>query len=98
MDNPRHVGAADWRALHRVLELSRRAAKAIDDRYCREKLRLVEDYCAEMFCHGETRIPLLRRRILDALELFASRLSSLEALRRSRARQHARAPGGLLVS
>jgi hypothetical protein len=30
-------------------------------------------------------VPLLKRRILDALELFASRLYSLESLRRAAA-------------
>jgi len=82
----RHVGAADWRALQRVLELCRRAAAAIDDRYCRDKLRLVEDFSAGMFSHGENRVPLLKQRILDALDLFASRLYSLEAMRRAAAR------------
>jgi hypothetical protein len=79
----RHVGATDWRALRRVLELCRHAAATVEDRYCRDKLRLVEDCCAEMFSHGESRVPLLKQRILDALELFASRLYSLEALRRA---------------
>ena len=50
----RHSGAAtDFRALRRLLELCRRAAEAVDDRYCREKLRLVEDFAAEMFSHSE---------------------------------------------
>lgn len=79
----RHAGAAtDYRALRRVLDLCRRAAAAIDDRYCREKLRLVEDFSAEMFSHGEQRAQFLKQQVLDALELFGSRLYSLEALRR----------------
>jgi signal transduction protein with GAF and PtsI domain len=78
----RHDGAADYRALRRVLELCRRAAAAIDDRYCRDKLRLVEDFASELFCHGEQRAQFLRQQILDALELFASRLYSLESGRR----------------
>jgi hypothetical protein len=82
----RHAGGSDYRALRRALELCRRASAAIDDRYCREKLRLVEDSCAEMFSHGESRMQFLRQQILDALELFASRLYSLESLRRSAAR------------
>jgi hypothetical protein len=78
-----HAGpAVDFRALRRVLELCRRAASAIDDRYCRDKLRLVEDFAAELFCHGESRAEFLRQRILDALELFHSRLYSIETLRR----------------
>jgi hypothetical protein len=80
----RHAGAApDYRALRRVLDLCRRAASAVDDRYCRDKLRLVEDFSAEMFSHGESRAPLLKQRILDALDLFASRLYSLETRRRA---------------
>src|SRR5512134_3166292 len=77
-----HVGAADWRALHRVLDLCRRAAVAIEDRSCRDKLRLVEDFSAEMFSHGESRA-LLKHRLLDALDLFASRLYSFETRRRA---------------
>jgi hypothetical protein len=78
-----HAGATvDFRALRRVLDLCCRAAAAIDDRYCREKLRLVEDFAAELFCHGEARADFLRQRIFDALELFHSRLYSLETTRR----------------
>jgi hypothetical protein len=82
----RHAGAADYRALRRILELCRRANAAIDDRYCRDKLRLVEDFCAEMFSHGESRMQFLRQQVLNALELFSSRLYSLESARRSAAR------------
>src|SRR5687768_12168597 len=79
----RHSGAAsDFRALRRVLALCRRAAEAIEDRYCRDKLRLVEDFAAEMFSHGESRAQFLKQQILNALELFHSRLYSLEAGRR----------------
>ena len=92
----RHSGAAsDFRALRRVLDLCRRAAEAIDDRYCRDKLRLVEDFAAEMFSHSEhvkweretmSGAEFLKQQILGALELFHSRLYSLEMLRRSQAR------------
>jgi hypothetical protein len=88
----RHAGAAtDYRALRRVLDLCRRAAEAIDDRYCRDKLRLIEDFAAEMFSHSEharwdrdsvSGAQFLKQQILDALELFNSRLYSLETLRR----------------
>ena len=91
----RHTGTtSDYRALRRVLELCRRAAAAIDDRYCRDKLRLVEDFAAEMFSHSEHRRwdresvsveQFLKQQILDALELFGSRLYSLEAGRRKTA-------------
>jgi hypothetical protein len=77
-----HAGLADYRALRRVLELCRRAAAATDDRYCRDKLRLVEDFASELFCRGAQRAEFLQRQIFDALELFASRLYSLEAGRR----------------
>jgi len=87
----RHAGVAadyralrpDYRALRRVLELCRRAADAIDDRYCRDKLRLVEDFSAEMLVQGQSRTEFLKQQILNALELFRSRLYSLEMLRRS---------------
>ena len=92
----RHSGtASDFRALRRVLDLCRRAAEAIDDRYCRDKLRLVEDFCAEMFSHSEhakweresmSGAEFLKQQILGALELFHSRLYSLDMLRRSTAR------------
>ena len=79
----RHAGAApDYRALRRVLDLCRRAAAAVDDRYCRDKLRIVEDFSAEMLSHTEARTPFLKQQILDALELFSSRLYSLEVMRR----------------
>jgi hypothetical protein len=80
----RHPGpVSDYRTLRRVLDLCRRAAQAIDDRYCRDKLRLVEDFSAELFSHGENRAEYLKREILSALELFHSRLYSLETGRRS---------------
>ena len=83
----RHSGAAsDFRALRRVLDLCRRAAEAIDDRYCRDKLRLVEDFAAEMFSHAESRTQFLKQQSLSALELVHSRVYSLEMLRRSTAR------------
>jgi hypothetical protein len=94
----RHSGAAiDFRALRRVLDLCRRAAEAIDDRYCRDKLRLVEDFAAEMFSHSEhdkwqresvSGAEFLKAQILSALELYHSRLYSIEMLRRSAARAH----------
>jgi signal transduction protein with GAF and PtsI domain len=92
----RHSGAAtDFRALRRVLDLCRRAAEAIDDRYCREKLRLVEDFAAEMLSHSEhgkwqresvSGAEFLKAQILSALELYHSRLYSIEMLRRSATR------------
>jgi hypothetical protein len=88
----RHAGAAaDYRARRRVLDLCRRAAAAVEDRYCRDKLRLIEDFAAEMFSHSDharwdrdsvSGAQFLKQQILDALELFNSRLYSLEAVRR----------------
>ncbi len=80
--------STDFRALRRVLEHCRVAAAAVEDRYCRDKLRLVENFAAELFSRGGSRTAFLRQRILDALELFRSRLYSLEMLRRSSARNH----------
>ena len=103
----RHSGAAiDFRALRRVLDLCRRAAEAIDDRYCRDKLRLVEDFAAEMFSHSEhdkwqresvSGAEFLKAQILSALELYHSRLYSIEMLRRSAARAQL-APAGAFGS
>jgi hypothetical protein len=99
----RHSGAAiDFRALRGVLDLCRRAAEAIDDRYCRDKLRLVEDFAAEMFSHSEhdkwqresvSGTEFLKAQILSALELYHSRLYSIEMLRRSAARAQLGAAG-----
>ena len=83
----RHLGdAPDYRSLRRMLDLCRRAAGVVDDRYCRDKVRLVEDFAAELFSHGESRAQFLKQQILAALELFHSRLYSIEILRRSAAR------------
>lgn len=79
-------GGPDYRALRRVLELCRRAGGAVEDRYCRDKVRLVEDFAAELLSRGEGREQFLRQQILGALELFHSRLYSLEMRRREAAR------------
>jgi len=87
-----HSGkAADLRALRGVLTLCE-AAGAIDDDYCRKKLRLVSEYAAEILSHRDharwgrdavSGAEFLRQQVLNALELFASRLYSLDALRRA---------------
>src|SRR5574341_1010915 len=83
----RSVGSeSDYRALRRALDLCRRARAAVDDGYCRDKLRLVEDFAAELFSHGANRAQFLKAQILAALELFASRLYSLEMRRRGAVR------------
>lgn len=69
-----------------MLELCRRAGGAVDDRYCRDKLRLVEDFAAELLSRGAAREQYLKQQILGALELFHSRLYSLEMRRRQAAR------------
>ena len=91
----RYVGEApDFRALARVLDMCEAAARAVDDAYCREKLRLTAEYAAEMLSQRDhskwgrdstSGVEFLRQQILNALELYASRLYSLEALRASRA-------------
>jgi hypothetical protein len=93
----RHPGdSADLRAMPRLLELCRRAADAVNDGYCREKMRLVEEYGAELLAHAEhsrwqrpsiSGEQFLKQQALNALELFQSRLYSIEAMRRAAARQ-----------
>jgi len=91
----RHAGASpDFRALGRVLALCEAAARAVDDAYCRDRLRIITEYAAEMLSQRDhsrwgrdsvSGAEFLRQQILNALELFASRLYSLEALRASQA-------------
>jgi hypothetical protein len=88
-----HTGeAADCRMLRRVLALCEAARRAVDDVYCHEKLRLVGEYAAELLSHKEhakwgrdsmSGAEFLRQQVLNALEFFASRLYSIEALQRS---------------
>jgi hypothetical protein len=88
-----HTGeAADLRGLRRVLTLCDAASMAIQDDYCREKLRLVGEYAAEMLGRGDhakwgqdslSGVAFLRQQVLNALDLLASRLYSLEALQRA---------------
>lgn len=89
----RHVGdSRDDRALRRVLALCEDASQVVDDAYCRQKLRLVSDYTAELLSasghakwgrDSRSGAEFLRQQVLNALELYASRLYSLEALRRA---------------
>lgn len=91
----RHAGqAADARALRRVLALCEAAGSATQDPYCREKLRLIGEYAAEMLGNGDrarwgrdavSGAEFLRQQVLNALELLASRLYSMEALQRAAA-------------
>ena len=89
-------GAPDLRALARVLVLCQAAADAVDDAYCHEKLRLVGEYAAELLSRGEharwgrdagAGAEFLRQQVLNALELYASRLYSVETLRASLSRE-----------
>ena len=84
----------DFRSLGRVLTLCETAVRAVDDAYCREKLRLAAEYAAELLSQRDhakwgrdsaSGAEFLRQQILNALELYASRLYSLEALRESQA-------------
>jgi hypothetical protein len=91
----RHSGALpDFRGLGRVLALCEAAARAVDDAYCRERLRITAEYAAEMLSKRDhsrwgrdssSGVEFLRQQILNALELYASRLYSLETLRASQA-------------
>jgi hypothetical protein len=91
----RYGGASpDFRALARVLALCQAAARAVDDAYCRDKLRITAEYAAELLSQRDhakwgrdsiTGVEFLRQQVLNALELYASRLYSLEALRASQA-------------
>jgi hypothetical protein len=92
----RHTGqVADRRALRRALALCNAIDATAGDAYCREKLRVVKEYAAEMLGHTDhakwgrerlTGTEFLRQQVLNALELLASRLYSLEALQRANAR------------
>ena len=85
-----HAGpGADLRALRRVVDLCHELSDAVDDGYCREKIRVVSEYAAELLSQGEPRargaLPgaeFLRREIRGALELVQSRLYSIERVRR----------------
>jgi len=91
----RWAGAGpDFRALRRVLALCEAASRAVDDSYCRGKLCLAAEYAAELLSHAShekwgrdsaSGAEFLRQQVLNALELYASRLYSLEALRNSQA-------------
>lgn len=79
-------------SLRTVEALCRDAAAAVDDAYCREEMGIVADYAAEHYSQRNHRkyesesLPgaeFLRLQILKALDSYASRLYSLEALRRA---------------
>ena len=88
----RHAGeSADLRALRRVVDLCRCYTEVLDDGYCREKIRLLAEFAAEMLSHSDhqkwdraaTRgIDFLKSQIGGLLELLESRLYSLEFMRR----------------
>jgi hypothetical protein len=85
-----HAGtSADLRALRRVVDLCRDVAEAIEDDYCREKVRLIAECAAELLSQDQHRprgaipgVDFLRQQIRGALELLESRLYSLERVRR----------------
>jgi hypothetical protein len=79
---------ADLRGLRRVVDLCREAGDAIEDEYCREKIRAIAEYSAELLSQAEHRArgtlsgaDYLRQQIRGALELLQSRLYSLERAR-----------------
>jgi len=80
----------DPRALRRVVDVCRELAEAVDDDYCRAKVRAVAEFAAELLSWGEPRArgalsggEFLRQQIRTALELLESRLYSLEQRRRA---------------
>ncbi len=92
---------ADLRALRRVVDLCSELADAVDDDYCREKIRAVSEYAAELLSQNEHRArgampgaEFLRRAIRGALELVQSRLYSIERARRHGEQAVARAMSG----
>jgi signal transduction protein with GAF and PtsI domain len=96
--------AADLRALARVVELCRGASEAVDDEYCREKMRVVMEFAAELLAHGDHRkwsrdavpgVDFLRQQIMNALELLHSRFYSLELARRATAPRISSGPQAL---
>jgi hypothetical protein len=93
---------ADLRALRRVVDVCREMAEAIDDDYCREKVRVVAEFAAELLSRDEHRargtmpgVDFLRQQIRSALELIESRLYSLERARRFGQQAFARAAFGV---
>jgi hypothetical protein len=89
-------------SLRTVETLCRAAASAVDDPYCREEIGIVADFAAELFSQRSHRkyesesLPgseFLRRQILKSLDAYASRLHSLEAVRRAAAAQSPRLGG-----
>ena len=91
---------ADLRALRRVVDLCREVQDATEDEYCREKIRAIAEFSAELLSQAEHRargalsgIEFLRQQIRSALELLQSRLYSLERTRRF-GQRHAQAGFG----
>jgi len=91
---------ADLRALRRVVDLCAELADAVDDDYCRDKIRAVSEYAAELLSQSEHRArgampgaEFLRREIRGGLELLQSRLYSIERARRHGEQALARAMG-----
>lgn len=93
---------ADLRALRRVVDLCRDVSDSIEDDYCREKVRAVAEFSAELLSTGQPRargavagVDFLRQQIHAALELIESRLYSLERARRFGLQAFTRAAFGL---
>ena len=97
-------GWSDRASLSRVAELCRAATGAVDDAECREHLRIVAEYAADLFSEHVHRkwdrsnmsgADFLRLEIMSALHSFNRRLSAIEATRRGTSTQaHIRLPHG----
>ena len=98
-----HAGdGANLRALRRVVDVCRDLSEAIEDEYCREKVRLIAECSAELLSRNEhvargtiPGVEFLRQQIHGALELLESRLYSLERTRRFGQQAFARAAFGI---
>jgi len=86
----RAIGGEDPQQFRQVEELCTAAAAAVDDDYCRQQMRKVRAYAAEIFSQAGFRkwssgslggAEFLRRMIIMTLDAFRSQLASIEALR-----------------
>lgn len=84
-------GWSDRTSLGRIVELCRAARSAIDDLGCRETVRLIAEYAADLFSEQAHRkwdrgsmsgADFLRLEIVRALHSFNHRLTEIEAARK----------------
>ena len=95
----RHSGASpDFRGLARVLGLCEAAARAVDDAYCRERLRITAEYASEMLSKRDHsrwgRDSTSGRRIPSPADPERARALREPALQPGSAARFARGQGG----